>query len=271
MKKALVSVVVPTHNSARTLERCLKSIRSQVYPEIELIVVDNFSIDETHAIAMRYADAFLAAGPERSSQRNAGAASAAGSYVLFIDSDMFLDPQVVLECVNYYERRTSTHPVSLIIPEVSVGTTFWARCKALERQCYVGDESVEAARFFPLGAFLHIGGYNEAMTAGEDWDLSERMRVFGPHGRVSSFIFHDEGALSLGSLLRKKYYYGTQLRHYVHYRVSAKRSVFSVWPALFRRGAILWRHPLCAIAIYWMKSLEYVAGGLGLVRSFFLL
>ena len=61
----LVSVVVPTRNSARTIERCLRSIRAQSHPEVELIVVDNDSDDATPELAVGIADLVLHAGPER--------------------------------------------------------------------------------------------------------------------------------------------------------------------------------------------------------------
>ena len=69
----LVSVVVPTRNAARTLDACLRSIRSQTYGRVELVVVDNHSLDATPEIARRYVDAFETSGPERSAQRNRGA------------------------------------------------------------------------------------------------------------------------------------------------------------------------------------------------------
>src|SRR6266542_4119287 len=58
----LVSVVVPTRNSARTIERCLQSIVGQRPTRLELIVVDNDSTDGTFAIATSYADVVLRAG-----------------------------------------------------------------------------------------------------------------------------------------------------------------------------------------------------------------
>lgn len=52
----LVSVIIPTYNSARTLETTLKSIKKQTYQNIEIIVVDNNSKDTTKKIAEKYAD-----------------------------------------------------------------------------------------------------------------------------------------------------------------------------------------------------------------------
>jgi glycosyltransferase involved in cell wall biosynthesis len=50
----LVSIVIPTKNSARTLEKCLVSIKNQAYENIEIIVVDNYSTDGTYEIAGKY-------------------------------------------------------------------------------------------------------------------------------------------------------------------------------------------------------------------------
>src|SRR5438093_11547332 len=92
---ALVSVVVPTRNSAPFLDVCLGSIRAQTYPAVELIVVDNHSSDNTLSIARRWTDRVFTQGPERSTQRNYGARQAAGEYLLFVDSDMVLSAKVV--------------------------------------------------------------------------------------------------------------------------------------------------------------------------------
>jgi len=50
----LVSIIIPTYNSARTLEQCLISIVAQDYKDIEIIVVDNNSTDTTKEIAQKY-------------------------------------------------------------------------------------------------------------------------------------------------------------------------------------------------------------------------
>ena len=50
----LVSVVIPTYNSSATLETCLDSIKRQVYKNIEVIIVDNFSKDSTINIGQKF-------------------------------------------------------------------------------------------------------------------------------------------------------------------------------------------------------------------------
>src|SRR5579863_2013809 len=93
-----VAVVVPTRNSATTLRVCLESLRDQTHP-CEIIVVDNGSSDETCVIAQELADHVVACGPERSAQRNAGAALSAAPIIGFIDSDMIVSTNVVAEVV----------------------------------------------------------------------------------------------------------------------------------------------------------------------------
>jgi glycosyltransferase involved in cell wall biosynthesis len=139
----LVSVIVPTKNSAETLYACLISIKNQSYKNIELIVVDNFSTDATPEIAKKYADIFLQIGPERSAQRNYGVENAKGELIAIIDSDMVLSEKVTEECVGLYFNNKGVG--GIIVPEESFGVGFWAQCKKLERSYYVGVSWMEAA------------------------------------------------------------------------------------------------------------------------------
>ena len=83
-RQPTVSVIVPTKDVSRTIERCLSSIRGQSWQALELIVIDNFSKDGTWEIAEGIADVALQAGPERSSQRNLGISLAKGQYLSLI-------------------------------------------------------------------------------------------------------------------------------------------------------------------------------------------
>jgi glycosyltransferase involved in cell wall biosynthesis len=262
----LVSVIVPARNSSDTIGQCLRSIRSQSHEAIELIVVDNGSSDETPRIAAELADAVLDIGPERSAQRNAGARASHGAYLVFIDSDMLLRSHVVCDCV----ARVDAGADAVVIPEASFGKGFWARCKALERSCYHGDETIEAARFFRRQVFFAVGGYDEMLPfACEDWDIHARVRASGGRvDRAEAMIDHDEGALRLRELLARKYYYGKATERYIRNHGSmARRQLTLLRPAFFRHWRRLARHPFAASGMFVMKACELSAGAAGLLLA----
>ena len=68
----IVSVVIPTYNSEKTLEKCLKSIGKQTYGNIEIIAVDEFSEDETVEIAKSYGAKIIQDYGERTRAKNIG-------------------------------------------------------------------------------------------------------------------------------------------------------------------------------------------------------
>ena len=93
MESPSISVIVPTRNSERTLERCLRSILEQNYPKkrIELIIVDAFSSDRTVEIAKRF-DAKVLLNPRTTGEagKAIGVKIAEGEILAFIDSDNIL-------------------------------------------------------------------------------------------------------------------------------------------------------------------------------------
>jgi GT2 family glycosyltransferase len=88
-----ISVVVCSHNGARTIQDCLEGLRRLDYPNFEVIVVDDGSTDRTAAIAAEY-DIRLIRTENRglSSARNFGLAAASGEIVAYIDDDARPDP-----------------------------------------------------------------------------------------------------------------------------------------------------------------------------------
>ena len=148
MIKPLVSIVVTTYNESKNIDVVLNSCKKQSYPSIEIIVVDSKrTTDNTASIARRFNYQVYVFGNERSVQRNYGVSKSKGEYVLILDADMKLSPTVVSDCIK------SGYP-TLIIPEKSYGESYWAWCKALERNCYIGDPQIEAPRFFKNISFL---------------------------------------------------------------------------------------------------------------------
>lgn len=264
MHQLLVSVIITTKNSAKTLKPLLQSIKEQSYKPIEIIVVDNNSTDKTTEVAKCFSNKVFNKGPERSAQRNFGAQQSQGKYLLFLDSDMILTKDVVKECVMELEKSSSSQ--GLIIPEQSFGEGFWAKTKAWEREINRGEDYFEAARFFPREIFLRLGGYDEDLTGPEDWDLPQRLRKHYRVGRITSLIFHNEGCPTLIKLAKRKYYYGLSAHKYL-----AKQGIFPLnpktvyllRPAFYRQWKMIVTHPLTSLGMLVMLFFETVGGGLG--------
>jgi len=260
----LVSVIVPTKNSEKFLEKCLNSIKNQTYKNIELIVVDNNSIDNTKEIAKKYTDKVYNLGPERSTQRNYGVQQAKGEYILIIDSDMVLTLEVIKECGETIIKNNQIK--QLIIPEISEGEGFWAKVKAFERSFYICDETIEAARFFEKRIFEELKGYDERIKGGgEEYDLPERILSAGyKQSRINALIKHQEGYLTLWQTIKTKYYYGKTAGIYIKKQPeNAKKKLKIFRPAFFRQKKRLLMHPILTLAMFFMKTCEFAAGGIG--------
>jgi ubiquinone/menaquinone biosynthesis C-methylase UbiE/glycosyltransferase involved in cell wall biosynthesis len=257
IKEPLVSVLIPTENSEATIGKCLDSIKNQTCPNIEIIVVDCFSKDKTKEIAEDYKARIFESEAKRSEARNIGSEKANGDLVVFVDSDMELSSSVIEECV----RKVKEGYHGAIIPEISIGQGFWAKCKALEKTCYMGDDSIEAARFFVKSAFESVGGYDCELEAGEDWDLNHRMRRSGYKiGRIDAFIAHHEGKLRLRETMLKKRHYGKTLGRYKRKHPNeAKQQLRLIRPAFTKNWRRLARDPVHALGILFMKTCEFLA------------
>jgi Glycosyl transferase family 2 len=258
----LVSVVVPTRNSRRTIEACLRSIRAQGYPALELIVVDNGSTDGTWAAALRHADLALRGGPERSAQRNLGIAHAAGEWVLYVDADMELGPDVVERAVR---AGRDGDAVGVSIPEESVGPGFWTRCRTLERRCLRGEPSLLWPRLVRTGYLRATGGFALWLTGTEDAELHRRMLAHGaPIVPADGLILHHEGRLTLPGLARKRFYYGKGLVAYRRaYPGALSAQALAVGRAAWRHRRLLRREPVVAAGVAVMRGVElaaYLAG-----------
>lgn len=261
-----VSVVVPTKDVERTLERCLRSIRAQSWPHVEIVVVDNFSTDRTFEVATELADTAIQAGPERSAQRNLGIEHASGEWILWIDADMVLTPRVVEDAVR---AAVSAEADAVFIPEVTVGTGFWTACRALERRCYVGVEMIEAPRLIRRSTFEATGGFVPDVAGQEDAEL--RMRLLAQHTpmvHIDTYILHDEGHLTLSFILRKRYYYGQSLPAYSRRQPGAMSAQgAATLRAMIDGLPILAEQPLHAVALVGLRTLEVLAYAAGAARA----
>ena len=259
-----VSVIVPTRNSERTIEACLVSVTQQAYPDVETIVVDNFSTDGTALISGRHADLVILSGPERSAQRNRGFEASTGEFVVFLDSDQVLSSQVISEAAAEFGR--SQRVGSIVIPESSFGEGFFAKCRTLEKRLNEGHPAVEASRVFRREACAAVSGFDESLTALEDWDFADRVAATGwQTSRTSSSVRHDEGRVVLSEVHSKKRYYAQWLNRYVDDTSSPTRSFSRLhWVT---RPTLLLENPLTSLGLVVLKAVEAFAFWQGLRES----
>ena len=144
MNNSLVSVIIPTKNSANTLRDCLQSIKKQTYQNIEIIVVDNFSSDVTQSIAREYTSKVFEIGPERSAQVNYGVNKANGTYVYKVDSDFVLEPTVIEECIA---KANEGYDAVVVHNSPDIRVSWIARIRKFEVDMYKYDITHSSARF----------------------------------------------------------------------------------------------------------------------------
>jgi GT2 family glycosyltransferase len=264
--RPLVSVVIPTRNSATFLGACLASVRAQDYSPLELIVVDNHSEDGTAELAATYADVVETWGPERSAQRNRGIELASGEFVLWIDSDMVLMPKVVSSAVD---AALAAGADAVFVPERSIGTGFWAACRILERRCYEGEPMIEAPRLVRRSFFGSNGGFVAEVAGQEDAELRMRLLAAGAvMVRSAAEIEHDEGHVTLLGVIRKRVYYGASIPAYAAAQPGAVRAQGAATVrALARNWRLLASEPVHGVGVLGLRSVEGVAYTYGALRS----
>ena len=202
--KPKVSIIITTKNEAKNIGRLLSSIKKQTYKNIEVIAVDNSSVDNTVEICKKYKIKVFDYGPERSAQRNYGVKKSKGVYVLILDADMQLTSKVVDACIKKIGSESNIG--GIVVKEESIAGNYWGKVKAFERSFYnlEGDSNIESARFFPKKVFQKIGGYDESITGPEDWDLPESIKKWGYKiSRVDEIIFHFENVKNPFQVARK--------------------------------------------------------------------
>lgn len=95
-----ISVIVPVYNTVNYLERCVDSIRRQTWRNLEIIIVDDGSTDNSGALAEKIAmvdkrvRVFHKENGGSSSARNLGISQAKGDYIGFVDSDDYIEPEM---------------------------------------------------------------------------------------------------------------------------------------------------------------------------------
>ncbi|MEM2305685.1 MAG: glycosyltransferase [Candidatus Methanomethylicia archaeon] len=213
MEPPTVSIVIPTLNSARYIDYCIRSVFNQTFRDFEVIVVDGGSVDDTLSRISKYDVKIIRAKPGRSWQKNIGAYNARGEYIYFLDSDFYIGSKVIEECVNKCRNGFDAIVIGLLpwIDKSFLGRVlFW-------HKIYTSKCSVKvAARFMRREVFLSVGGFDNSLYFNEDLDLHRRIRNGGYRiGYVDSYQYHLGESRSIGEYIRRYLYYAPNIGLYV--------------------------------------------------------
>lgn len=190
MKNELVTISIPTYNSAKFLGQCLDAVRKQTYREIEVNIIDGNSKDNTLEIAKSHGISQIVSYPGALlGARYEGVKIAAGKYVLLLDSDQILEPdcieraiaamatndmlvleEEVFKCDNFIEKlfhydRVLIHQVKDFDPMTGV----------MLPRFYKKDILLRALENIPNDVRESVGGQDHAIIYLEAWNLSKKI------------------------------------------------------------------------------------------------
>lgn len=190
MTEPLVSVIIPVYNYANYIQRAINSVLDQTYKNIEVIVVDDGSTDDTIKILKEIKDervkVFFGNHKGVSWARNFGVNNASGKYVAFLDADDFYAKENIQKKVEILEKNNGkvassnyilTNGITSKIVNI-YSENFFYDILFFKTSLWISSNVVINREFF-----LEIGGFDEALSTSADWELSCRIAKNTP-------IFH---------------------------------------------------------------------------------
>ena len=180
------SIIVPTYQEEEYIERCLHSIVQQDYKreEFEIIVSDAHSTDLTLEKARQYGDKIILNDRRGIAfGRNAGAQSALGDILVFVDADATLSSDFLSQCHRVFQNSTVVGMTGIASPSdggwmqrLVYRGTYW-----LVRLVHLFHISLFTGicAAYRRDVFMNIGGFREDFGIVEDLDLSRRISRLG--------------------------------------------------------------------------------------------
>ncbi len=187
-----VSLIIATFNHARFLDAAIDSALAQTLGAVDVIVVDDGSTDDTPAVLARYAGRVrVLRQPNRglAAARNAGLAAARGTYVAFLDADDVMASTKLAAQLAVLERSPTIGWTycDVLIETVATRTTVTASerfgygARALDGWLFPelihGNFIPAIAPMIRRTALDAVGGFDERLTALEDWDMWLRLSL----------------------------------------------------------------------------------------------
>ncbi|MBN1826909.1 MAG: glycosyltransferase family 2 protein [Candidatus Eisenbacteria bacterium] len=183
----MLSIIIPTYNSSRTLVKLLRSIRGSGFDDCEILVVDDLSTDDTveaiRPFGVRYFRMPRNGGP--SAARNLGAREARGDVLLFLDADVVVWSDTLERTARFFREHPERSVMIGVYDPEPANRGAWPLYKAL--QCYSYYRSFPEVRrvtllwaavaAFRRDLYLESGGFDDRydLPCMEDLELGRRI------------------------------------------------------------------------------------------------
>jgi glycosyltransferase involved in cell wall biosynthesis len=182
----LVSVIIPTYNRAKYIAETIESVLAQTYPNIEVIVIDDGSTDNTREVIVKYAPAvqyMWQENAERGASRNQGLRLATGEFIAFLDSDDLwlsgkLERDVEFLLANPDVGLVYTDIIQIDANGNDKGLRKLGGCSGNVTQKLLRSNFVFMAGHLARTSLIReIGGFREEreLSGSEDWEMWVRL------------------------------------------------------------------------------------------------
>jgi len=172
MKSPILSVVIPTYNEEKDIDFCLKSLVKQSYKNIEIIVVDDGSTDNTREIVRKHKKVKLLKGEHKGPgfSRNLGVEKAKGEIIIFIDSDMTFDKDYLKNLtkpiIEDYSVIGTTHDYEIVENTNNIWSKCWGKVRVSPKNAKEVKifRAIRRKEFIKMGCFDPQYGYADDQT-----------------------------------------------------------------------------------------------------------
>ena len=185
-----VSVIIPTYNRADLIDRALDSVETQDYPDIECIVVDDASTDETKKVVESHELDILYLSHDQNkgvaAARNFGIRSVSGDLILFLDSDDELTDTAVSSLVTHY-TATSDQCACVFGKRKDIdeqgNESIQSYSPKIDLEDYINGDDFGGAggKMYPTWVFEKFGLFDENIHSGQTLDYFFRLTDAGYH------------------------------------------------------------------------------------------
>ncbi len=211
--KPLVSVIIPTYKSVRFIKNCVASIRQNTYPNIEIVIVDDGSPDNTLDV-IKGLDTEITlveqANAGRGSARNNGVNQASGDHIAFLDHDDLLEETSIEDRVHYLAAHPEKGWVFTDALEYNSERELGLYLDQFPWLDLRRDQFIQLLRgIYPLTSTImvrssllrKIGGFNTSINYGDDIELFMRLLLVSEVGMIKKplsrrLIHPDQGVAS---------------------------------------------------------------------------